>query len=99
MATALQDATDLSGFEQFQLARKQLLSAESLHEINVANTFNALKEVDQQIWLKAAGCPLVKGFVSMGGGRVRNWSQLDSRQRNRMMTTHKVICTIARAYL
>jgi hypothetical protein len=99
MATVLQDTTELSGLEQFQLARKKLISGDSLHEINLANTFNALREVDQQIWLKAAKCPLVKGFLYSGGGRVRNWSQLDKQQRQRMMSAHRSICAIARAYL
>lgn len=93
-----QDVTTLSGYEQFQLAVKNLADADSIHEMNVANAFNSLNELQQQVWLKAAGCPLVIGLVVTGGGRVRKWSQLGSRQRNRMMSSLKAICAIAGAY-
>lgn len=84
-----QDVTTLSGYEQFQLAMKNLLDADSIHEINVATAFESLNELQQQTWLKAAGCRLFQ---------VRKWSQLNKRQRNRMMSELKAICAIARAY-
>lgn len=93
-----QEPSELSGFEQFQLAVKNLVSAESIHEMNVANAFNSLNELQQQIWLKSASCPLVIGLLATRGGRVRKWSQLNKMQRNRMMNSLKAICAIAGAY-
>lgn len=84
------------GYELFKQQCAKLNQAQSAHELKIANRFNALKEAEQQIWLKAAGCPLLTDSLAMGGERVTLWRQLSRQQRTRMMKTHRSIRVIAR---
>ncbi len=84
------------GYELFKQQCAKLNQAQSAHELKIANRFNALNETEQQIWLKAAGCPLLTDSLAMGGERVTLWRQLSRQQRTRMMKTHRSMRVIAR---
>lgn len=85
-----------TGFEQFQQASQALKGANSAFESKVANTFAGLTECPQQIWLKAAGVPLLTASLSAGGYRIRVWSDLTKKQRQNMMNAYRNICVIAK---
>ncbi|WP_404402960.1 hypothetical protein LG288_05850 [Idiomarina seosinensis] len=87
------------GYELFKEQVARLNQATSQRESNLASRFNALNETDQQVWLKAAGCPLLTDYLKAGGQRITLWRQLRKDQRNRMMTAYRCIKVIARGEL
>ena len=84
------------GYRLFMEQCAKLNESQSQRETLLANRFNALGETDQQVWLKAAGCPLLTKSLHVGGKRLTQWRQLSRAQRNRMMSTFRCIRVIAR---
>lgn len=85
-----------TGKELFQQAVMSMNGAQSAFESRVAGVFNTLPEINQQVWLKAAGIPILTNDLVYGGYRVRAWSDLKIQQRQRMLAAYRSILVISK---
>lgn len=90
------EAMKPTGKELFQQAVKNMNGAQSAFESRVAGVFATLPEINQQVWLKAAGVPLLTANLSAGGYRVRTWSDLKPIQKQNMMAAYRSFLVISK---
>lgn len=77
------------GYKLFQDALKNINGSRSAFEGRLAVLFSQLPELGQQIWLKAAELPLLTQDLRRGGFRITAWSELNERQRQKMMIAYR----------